>query len=139
MQNKRYSLTTLLVFALLLLVAAFLLDRTLFKKGPPDSLSQQIEALDRELAASRLQRDSLEQINQNILARLEGLENEERILADSILTLATRIQQKDRTIRSLRQNFTNHESIPDDTLLLDLNRILHELMADSSAIARTTR
>lgn len=113
-----------LLIAAVVAIAAVLLDRSIFWPAT-DDFERQLEALEDSLARSQALRDSLQadidrrydRFNQ-LTARADSLQN---VIADRDAA----IRQRERIINTIQGNLTTY-TLPDDSLLLDLNRLLHE-------------
>ncbi|MEZ4699491.1 MAG: hypothetical protein R2834_04095 [Rhodothermales bacterium] len=129
--NKTFSLGTVLLIALVAVVAALLAYRAWF--GPSaEGIDRENRELMIRLERSQRTRDSLQTIVASLNTELTGLQRREGQLVASLDSLDTTLADRNTRIRILQRNLTRYD-LPPDSLVRDLNAILARLYADSSA------
>lgn len=113
-----------LLIAAVVAVAAVLLDRSLFWPES-DAFERQLQALEDSLARARALRDSLQAEIDRRYDRFDQLTARADSLQTIIADQDAAIRQRERVIRTMQNNLTTYTR-PDDSLLLDLNRLLRE-------------
>jgi peptidoglycan hydrolase CwlO-like protein len=129
---------TSLLLAVLLACAAVVADRHLFRLEA-DALDVRIRTLEAHLARSEALRDSLDQRAARQRAHLRQLATGEATLAARVQALQHETDRLNRELAALHRNPRRYEVLPPDSVLTDLNRIVHHLRSGTVSADRLPR
>ncbi len=129
--KSKQSIWVFLLIAGLSAVTAIAVQRSIWGV-PGDKLDQKIVALQQQLARSQAQRDSLNNLLAAHQDTLYALMHEETDLLSNLGALRGQLARQDSIIENLRTQSPNHD-ITTDSLLNDLNAIIHALHAGEHA------
>ncbi len=116
-----------IVIASLSAITAIAVERSIFG-GSSDKLDKNILALEKQLAWSQAQRDSLNFLLAQHQDTLRALVSQENGLLNNLDALRFQLARQDSLIDHLRTDAPNHD-ITTDSLLHDLNNIVRNLHA----------
>ncbi|MEM8484795.1 MAG: hypothetical protein AAF564_04565 [Bacteroidota bacterium] len=123
--KKSQPIWMFIVIASLSAITAIAVERSIFG-GSTDRLDQNILALEKQLAWSQAQRDSLNSLLAQHQDTLRALVSQEGSLLNNLDALRFQLAKQDSLIDHLRTDAPNHD-ITTDSLLHDLNNIVRDM------------
>ena len=125
------STGVLLVVALLAALGALIVDRSLFWPTT-DSIEQDVQLLKAQLEHSRAQRDSLNTLIARRDDSLQALRSAAATLTENLAGLELQLGRQGALLDELRNQPLRYDQ-PSDSLLNDLNTIVHGLQPGTGA------